>query len=95
MVIVDTADEIFLRLFLSNLDLLSISEPYNWPPSKNAIGRALNIPRLKLINHSQKRVFAIIANDWPKILDSYFGAIKSEKGTNCSASVGGGSIGTI
>ena len=69
MVIVDTADEIFLRLFLSNFDLLSISEPYNWPPSKNAIGRALNIPRLKLINHSQKSVFAIIGNDEPKMFD--------------------------
>jgi hypothetical protein len=45
------------------------------------MGRALNKPRLRFMNHNQKSVLAKIGNDEPKIVDSYFGAIKSEKGT--------------
>jgi hypothetical protein len=71
-----------------------MSDPYNWPPSKNAIGRELNNPRLRLMNHSQNRVFANMANDGPKIYDSYFGAISSEKGTDwCKVGIGRNGIG--
>ena len=61
--------------------LLSINELYHEPPSRKVIGRALNIPTLKLINHIQNSMFAIIGKDDPSIVDSYFGAIKSEYGT--------------
>ena len=90
----DTAEEICLRRFLSILDLLSIRELYNCPPSKNAIGSALNIPKLKFMNQSQKRVFAIMGNVGPNILELYFGAMVSENGINCPLNVGKGSIGT-
>src|SRR5512145_2744296 len=46
------------------------------------------------MNQSQKRVFAIMGKNGPNKLDSYFGAIVSENGTNCPSSVGKGSIGT-
>ena len=53
IVIVDTADEIWFRRFLFILILLSMSELYNWPPSKIDMGSELNNPRLKLMKNNQ------------------------------------------
>jgi len=46
------------------------------------------------MNQSQKRVFAIMGNVGPNILELYFGAMVSENGINCPLNVGKGSIGT-
>ena len=46
------------------------------------------------MNQNQKRVFAIMGNVAPNILESYFGAMGPENGINCSLNVGKGSIGT-
>src|SRR5581483_1052802 len=67
----------------------SMSEPYSCPPSSGPIGSALNIPTLKLMNHSQNSMLAIGANATPSTLDSYFGAIRSEYGTAPCCIVGG------
>src|ERR687896_1186455 len=42
-----------------DFSLFSISEAYSCPPSKGPMGRALNIPTLKLINHSQNSILEI------------------------------------
>ena len=78
----DNKREAFLTMLAFDFCvLLSINELYHEPPSRKVIGRALNIPTLKLINHIQNSMFAIIGKDDPSIFDSYFGAIKSEYGT--------------
>ena len=71
--------------------LFSITELYHEPPSRNVIGRALNIPTLKLMNHIQNSRFATMGKDEPSMFDSYFGAIRSEYGTTTmpGPSVGG------
>jgi hypothetical protein len=80
----------FLTTCVLDCVLLSINELYHEPPSRKVIGSALNIPTLKLINHIQNSIFAIKGKDEPSIFDSYFEAIKSEKGT---AYVPGPSVG--
>src|SRR6187397_1739696 len=92
IIISDNKREAFLTI-LAFCVLLSINELYHEPPSRKVIGRALNIPTLKLINHIQNNMFAIIGKDDPSIFDSYFGAIKSEYGTRSIPwpSVGGAS----
>lgn len=42
-----------------DFSLFSISEAYSCPPSKGPMGRALNIPTLKLTNHSQNSMLEI------------------------------------
>jgi hypothetical protein len=78
----DNKREAFLTMLAFDFRaLLSMNELYHEPPSRKVIGRALNIPTLKLINHIQNNRFAITGKDDPSTVDSYFGAIKSEYGT--------------
>ena len=59
------------------LDLFSISELYNWPPSSGPIGNALKMPTLKLMNHNQNKKLAIMGKADPSV-DEYLSAIRSE-----------------
>lgn len=77
IIIVRSSDAFFTFLVLE-LNFVSIKELYNCPPSRGPIGSALNIPTLKLMNHIQKSKLENIGKLGPRMLESYFGAIKSE-----------------
>lgn len=57
----------FPGFILLDLNLLSNTELYSCPPSKGPIGSALKMPTLKLINQSQKNIFAKIGKLDPKM----------------------------
>ena len=93
MATINTITSVKIRdAFLNRVEpaptFLSIRELYNCPPSSGPIGNALNMPTLKLMNHSQKRKLAIIGKEDPSV-DEYLEAIRSEYGTEPSAIVGG------